>query len=84
MATSILAAGKFPHRGGGRLTHDLGQPVELGRVEIAEQDLDLHFGHAARNHVVGMQEAVAAVGRLGRERVVRQARDEIAQRRGRR
>ena len=72
---------ELPHRGGGRLTDAVGQPFELRGVEIAEQNLDLHLGHAAGN-VVGVQEALAAVGRFGREDVARQPGDEIGRPRG--
>ena len=39
---------------------------QLGGVEIAEEDLDFDLGDAAFDRV-GVQKAVAAVGRFGRE-----------------
>ena len=57
---------KVPHRRRGRLPQPVGKLLEHGRVEIAEQDFQFHFRDAAGDFV-GMQEALAAVGRFRRE-----------------
>ena len=64
------------HRRGGRLSQPLGKLFEYRRVEIAEQDFQLCFGHAAGDFV-GMQKALAVGGRFGRQGVARQPSDEI-------